>query len=84
LKFANYLKEMYLDSDTKVCCISGAPSEIEGDWFLTNDMKVNARATINSIAGSKRAFAHAIFTPGYDGWMDEIDRAIEVLKTGLF
>ncbi|WP_108648364.1 amidohydrolase family protein [Polynucleobacter rarus] len=84
LKFANYLKEMYLDSDTKVCCISGAPSEIEGDWFLTNDMKANARATINSISGSKRAFAHAIFTPGYDGWMDEIDRAIEVLKPDSF
>ena len=28
LKFANYLKEIYLDSDTKVACISGAPSEI--------------------------------------------------------
>src|SRR5882672_1348837 len=65
LKFANYLKEIYLDSDTKVACISGAPSEIPGDWFLTNEMKATSRATINSIAGSRRAFAHAIFTPGY-------------------
>lgn len=80
LKFANYLKEIYLDSDTKVACISGAPSEIPGDWFLTNEMKAKYRGIINSIAGSKRAFAHAIFTPGYPGWMDEIDRAIEVLK----
>ena len=31
-------------------------------------------------SGSKRAFAHAIFTPGYPGWMEDIDRAIEVLK----
>ena len=80
LKFANYIKEIYLDSDTKVACISGAPSEIPGDWFLTNDMKVKYRAAINGIAGSKRAFAHAIFTPGYPGWMEDIDRAIEVLK----
>ncbi len=80
LKFANYLKEIYLDSDTKVACISGAPSEILGDWFLTNEMKVKSRATINSIAGSKRAFAHAIFTPGYPGWMEAIDEAIAVLK----
>jgi hypothetical protein len=80
LKFANYIKEIYLDSDTKVACISGAPSEIPGDWFLTNDMKVKYRASINAIAGSKRAFAHAIFTPGYPGWMEDIDRAIEVLK----
>ena len=84
LKFANYLKEIFLDSDTKVACISGAPSEKVSDWFLTNDMKIQARATINSIAGSKRAFAHAIFTPGYAGWMDEIDRAIEVLKPDSF
>jgi len=84
LKFANYLKEIFLDSDTKVACISGAPSEKVSDWFLTNDMKTQARATINSIAGSKRAFAHAIFTPGYAGWMEEIDRAIEVLKPDSF
>ncbi|HMN79143.1 MAG TPA: amidohydrolase family protein [Burkholderiaceae bacterium] len=84
LKFANFLKEIYLDSDTKVACISGAPSEIEADWFLTNDMKQRARATINAIAGSRRAFAHAIFTPGYPGWMEEVDRAIEVLKPDSF
>jgi hypothetical protein len=47
-------------------------------------MKYNSRATINKIAGTKRAFSHAIFTPGYDGWMDEIDRAIEVLKPDSF
>jgi predicted TIM-barrel fold metal-dependent hydrolase len=80
LKFANYIKEIYLDSDTKVACISGAPSEIPGDWFLTNEMKVKYRASINAIAGSKRACAHAIFTPGYPGWMEDIDKAIEVLK----
>ena len=80
LKFANYLKEIYLDSDTKVACISGAPSEIPGDWFLTNEMKATCRATINSIAGSRRAFAHAIFTPGYPGWLEQIDHAIEDLK----
>ena len=34
--FQNYLKEMFLDSDTKVACISGAPSELPEDWFLTN------------------------------------------------
>jgi len=80
LKFANYLKEIYLDSDTKVACISGAPSEIPEDWFLTNDMKKRSRDVINSISGSRRSFSHAIFTPGYPGWLEEIDRAIELLK----
>src|SRR5207247_5143927 len=82
LMFANYLKEIYLDSDTKVACISGAPSEVPEDWFPTNEMKAQARARadVNGLAGAKRMFAHAIFTPGYDGWMEQIDHAIGDLK----
>jgi predicted TIM-barrel fold metal-dependent hydrolase len=80
LMFQNYLKEIYLDSDTKVACISGAPSEVPEDWFLTNEMKAQARADVNGLARSKRMFAHAIFTPGYDGWMEQIDHAIKDLK----
>jgi uncharacterized protein len=80
LMFQNYIKEIYLDSDTKVACISGAPSEVPEDWFLTNKMKADARAQVNAIAGTKRMFCHAIFTPGYDGWLDAIDRDIATLK----
>ena len=80
LMFQNYIKEIYLDSDTKVACISGAPSEIPEDWFLTNKMKADARGQVNAIAGTKRMFSHAIFTPGYDGWLEAIDRDIETLK----
>jgi hypothetical protein len=80
LMFQNYLKEIYLDSDTKVACISGAPSEVPADWFLTNEMKAQARASVNAIAGTKRMFSHAIFTPGYDGWMEQVDKAIAELK----
>ncbi len=80
LMFQNYIKEIYLDSDTKVACISGAPSEIPEDWFLTNKMKADARSQVNAIAGTKRMFSHAIFTPGYDGWLEAIDRDIETLK----
>ncbi|MGZ5148919.1 MAG: hypothetical protein ACXWI6_02725 [Burkholderiales bacterium] len=80
LKFPNYFKEVFLDSDTKVACITGAPSEVPADWFLTNEMKVQARAKINNEAGTRRALAHAIFTPGYDGWMEQIDHALSDLK----
>jgi len=80
LKYPNWFKEIYLDSDTKVALISGAPSEEPRDWFLTNDMKRDARTRVNDWAGSRRCLAHAIFTPGYPGWMDEVDRAIATLK----
>ena len=80
LKYANYLKEIFLDSDTKVACISGSPSEEPRDWFLTNEMKFQARATVNAIAGTRRLFSHGIFTPGYPGWMESIDRMVSELK----
>ena len=42
-------------------------------------MKVEARAKINKEAGTRRALAHAIFTPGYYGWMEQVDHAIKNL-----
>ncbi|HEY8368809.1 MAG TPA: amidohydrolase family protein [Thermodesulfobacteriota bacterium] len=84
LKFDNYYKEIFLDSDTKVALISGAPSDVPQDWFLTNEMKAEARARVNRDAGSRRMLAHAIFTPGQPGWLEAIDRAIEELKPDSF
>jgi uncharacterized protein len=84
LKFANYFKEIYFDSDTKVALISGSGSEEPRDWFLTNEMKAEARAKVNRLTGSKRMFAHAIFMPGMPGWLDAVDRAIAELKPDSF
>ena len=84
LKFPNYFKEIYLDSDTKIAMISGSGSEEPRDWFLTNEMKADARARVNKEAGTKRMYAHAIFMPGMPGWMDDVDRALEVLKPDSF
>ncbi|MGH7348295.1 MAG: amidohydrolase family protein, partial [Candidatus Rokuibacteriota bacterium] len=69
LKFANYFKEIYFDSDTKVALISGSGSEEPRDWFLTNEMKAEARAKVNQLTGSRRLMSHAIFMPGTPGWM---------------
>ena len=84
LKFANYFKEIYLDSDTKIALISGSGSEEPRDWFLTNEMKAEARTNVNQKAGAKRMFAHAIFMPGTPGWLDKVERDLEVLKPDSF
>jgi predicted TIM-barrel fold metal-dependent hydrolase len=83
LKFANYIKEIFLDSDTKIALISSAPSDIPSDWFLTNEQMAAARDRVNDKAagvgaevGTKRLLAHAVFTPGQSGWLDQIDAAI--------
>lgn len=76
LKFDNYFKEVFLDSDTKVALISSAPSDFPEDWFLTNAQMAEARAAVNAQAGTKRLYAHAIFTPGAPGWLDDLDAAL--------
>ena len=75
---------MFLDSDTKVALLSGSPSEVPQDWFLTNEMKAEARARVNKDAGSRRMLSHAIFTPGYPGWLEQVDHAIRDLKPDSF
>jgi predicted TIM-barrel fold metal-dependent hydrolase len=84
LKFANYFKEIYLDSDTKVALISGSGSEDPRDWFLTNEMKAQARLEVNRKAGTQRMFSHAIFMPGMPGWLDKVEQDLETLKPDSF
>jgi uncharacterized protein len=86
LKFDNYIKEIFLDSDTKIALISSAPSDIPRDWFLTNEQMAAARERVNNKAtggtgaqvGTKRLLAHAVFTPGQPGWLEHIDAALDL------
>ena len=80
LMFPNYFKEVFLDSDTKMACISGSYSVDEKFSFLTNDMKYAAREKVNKEAGTRRMFSHAIFTAGRDGWLDKVEEEQARLK----
>jgi predicted TIM-barrel fold metal-dependent hydrolase len=79
-KFANFLKEVYLDSDTKVGLLSGAPFDNQAAWFLSNDQIKAAHETVTSIAGANRLLFHSLVTPNQPGWMDEVDRCIAEVK----
>jgi hypothetical protein len=80
-KFQNYLKEIYLDSDTKVALLSSAPFDDPDWWLLSNEQIVAARAAINKVSGSRRMFAHTVVTPGQGNWMEEqVDRGIAEFK----
>lgn len=79
-KFQNFLKEIFLDSDTKVALISGTPTDDAELMFLGNDQIAAARDLINRLSGSRRALGHGIVTPGAPGWLDEIDRMLETLR----
>lgn len=81
LKYANYFKEVFLDSDTKVALISGSASYHPQDWFLTNADKRDARARINaSSGGTRRALSHLIFTPGVPGALERFEQELAELK----
>ena len=78
LKFANYRREIFMDSDTKIALISSAPSDIPEDWFLTNAQMAQARERVNGEAGSKRLMTHAIFTPGAPGWLEHLQASLDL------
>lgn len=78
IKFAHFIKAIFLDSDTKVALLSGAPSE--GVPMLTNDQMAAARAAVNAVVGERRLLTHAVLGPGQDGWLDEVDRVHALLK----
>lgn len=79
-KFENYLKEIFVDSDTTLALLSAAPSDEAHNMILDNDDLARARSIVNGIAGSRRLLCHSVLRPGQPGWLEEVDRAIEVLK----
>lgn len=78
-QFENYLKEIYLDSDTEVALLSTVPFE-DRPWLLSNEQMALSRDLVNGLAGSRRMLIHSAFTPGIDGWLDDVDEAIERFK----
>jgi hypothetical protein len=80
IQFDNFLREVFVQSDTKIGLLSGAPADSKQNWFLSNDQLAQSRRIVNEIAGCKRLYCHAVIAPGHPGWIDQIDRAIEELK----
>ncbi|HEU0154916.1 MAG TPA: hypothetical protein VFQ82_02520, partial [Stellaceae bacterium] len=78
LKYTNYIKELYMDSDTKVALLSNSPSDVPQDWFIPQTQVFATREKVNRMFGSRRMMAHFTITPGQPGWLDQIDKAIEV------
>ncbi len=80
LKYGNYIKEIYMDSDTKVALLSNSPSEVPADWFIPQAEVFATRAKVNKEAGTRRMMAHFTITPGWPGWLDQVDEAVERFK----
>src|SRR3712207_5637463 len=79
-KFDNFLKEVYLDSDTRVGLLSGAPFDDPKNWFLSNDQIKRAAVTVNGVVGTRRLLFHSLVTPKQPGWLEEVDRCIAEVR----
>ncbi len=81
LYLANYVKEIFLDSDTVVAVITGLPSRTEEQNVLPAANMVETRAQVNGLAQSKRLIAHGLFSPDLGtANMEEMQRQVEQLK----
>jgi hypothetical protein len=78
-KFANYVRQIFLNSDTSVALLSGAPFDDPSWWVLPNEQIREAVDMVNRIAGTWRMLGHAVVMPGQPGWMDAVDVAIDQL-----
>ena len=81
LYLANYVKEVFLDSDTVVAVITGLPSRTENQNVLPPADMVETRTQVNGLARSRRLLAHGLFSPELGSRnMEDMQRQVEQLK----
>jgi hypothetical protein len=77
---ANYVKEMFFDSDTVMACISGAAFGPKETYVLPSEEMVATRNAVNQAAGSSRMLSHGLGTPSNPDWLDDAERQVKELK----
>lgn len=80
IKFDNFVKEVFFDSDTTVGILTSATADNPQFEFISNAQMSSEAARLNELCGSRRLLNHALFSPGKDGWLDDVDRAIAELR----
>jgi predicted TIM-barrel fold metal-dependent hydrolase len=81
LYLSNYIKEIFLDSDTLVAIISGFPSPTNNTNILPPADMIETRTQINGLARSRRIVSHGLFSPDLGTPnMEAMHRQAEVLK----
>jgi predicted TIM-barrel fold metal-dependent hydrolase len=81
LYLENYIKEIFLDSDTTVAVISGIPSATDAGNILPPGKMAETRDVINRLAASQRLVAHGLIAPNKGpGDLDEMRRQAADLK----
>ena len=72
LRFNNYVKEVFLDSEVSIACLSGIASKVLD--VINVDEMVESRDTINNMAGSNRMVCHGPVAPYIPNFLEEAER----------
>jgi predicted TIM-barrel fold metal-dependent hydrolase len=81
LYLGNYIKEVFLDSDTTVAVISGIPSATDATNILPPDTMAETRDVVNRLTASQRLVAHGLTAPNKGSQdLDEMRRQAADLK----
>src|SRR5262245_30290306 len=59
-KFENYVQQVFLNSDTKIALLSGAPFDDPSWWLLPNDQIADTVAAVNRMSGARRMLGHFV------------------------
>lgn len=65
LSQANYLKEMFLDSETAVAMMSGIPAPNAATQLISNDAMAATRDAGNRLGASQRMMTQGMLTPNF-------------------
>lgn len=81
LYLENFIKEVFLDSDTTVALLSGISSATKADNILPPGKMAESREIINRLAASQRLVTHGVVAPNKGpGDLDEMRRQAENLR----
>jgi predicted TIM-barrel fold metal-dependent hydrolase len=72
--FADYLRCIFLESDTAVAVLTAQPADDEGGHFLTNDEMAIAREVVDRFAGTGRLLNHTVVHPTDPAALDNMER----------
>jgi hypothetical protein len=77
----NYIKEVFLDSDTDVVALSALPGSSEETDVLTPEVIFKSKSWINELTSSPRVISHGYFSPdlGQEN-LDLMDAQLSKLK----
>ncbi len=77
----NYIKEVFLDSDTDVVALSALPGSSEETDVLTPEVIFKSKSWINQLTSSPRVISHGYFSPDLGNEnLDMMDAQLSKLK----